>query len=138
MTGSSSVPAIVRPPHILGSRAERVLVRTRTRVPRDDGGRHGHCLHPTRRLHGSPPAGGHVRGQVGLLPLLDAVLEAVDVPVVAAGGIATAREMAAVVAAGAAAARVGTRFVATAEADAHPSYVDALVGAGPEDTVLTT
>ena len=83
-------------------------------------------------------AGGHVRGQVGLLPLLDAVLEAVDVPVVAAGGIATAREMAAVVAAGAAAARVGTRFVATAEADAHPSYVDALVGAGPEDTVLTT
>ena len=83
-------------------------------------------------------AGGHVRGQVALLPLLDAVLEAVDVPVVAAGGIATARTMAAVLAAGAAAARVGTRFVATAEADAHPSYVDALVGAGPGDTVLTT
>jgi NAD(P)H-dependent flavin oxidoreductase YrpB (nitropropane dioxygenase family) len=83
-------------------------------------------------------AGGHVRGQVALLPLLDAVLDAIDVPVVAAGGIATARTMAAVLAAGAHAARVGTRFVATAEADAHPSYVDALVGAGPEDTVLTT
>jgi NAD(P)H-dependent flavin oxidoreductase YrpB (nitropropane dioxygenase family) len=83
-------------------------------------------------------AGGHVRGQVALLPLLDAVLEAVDVPVVAAGGIATARSMAAVLAAGAAAARVGTRFVATEEADAHPSYTDALVRAGPDDTVLTT
>jgi NAD(P)H-dependent flavin oxidoreductase YrpB (nitropropane dioxygenase family) len=83
-------------------------------------------------------AGGHVRGQIALLPLLDAVLEAVDVPVVAAGGIATARTMAAVLAAGAAAARVGTRFVATAEADAHQSYLDALVAAGPEDTVLTT
>jgi NAD(P)H-dependent flavin oxidoreductase YrpB (nitropropane dioxygenase family) len=83
-------------------------------------------------------AGGHVRGQVALLPLLDAVLEAVDVPVVAAGGIATARTMAAVLAAGAAAARVGTRFVATAEADTHRSYVDALIAAGPEDTVLTT
>ncbi|HEY1636873.1 MAG TPA: nitronate monooxygenase [Acidimicrobiales bacterium] len=83
-------------------------------------------------------AGGHVRGQVALLPLLEAVLEVVDVPVVAAGGIATARTMAAVLAAGAGAARVGTRFVATAEADAHPSYVDALIGAGPEDTVLTT
>ncbi|HEX4539534.1 MAG TPA: nitronate monooxygenase [Acidimicrobiales bacterium] len=83
-------------------------------------------------------AGGHVRGRVALLPLLEAVLEAVDVPVVAAGGIATARTMAAVLAAGAAAARVGTRFVATAEADAHQSYVEALIAAGPDDTVLTT
>ena len=83
-------------------------------------------------------AGGHVRGQVALLPLLDAVLDAVDVPVVAAGGIATARTVAAVLAAGAAAARVGTRFLGTAEADVHDSYVDALVAAGPEDTVLTT
>lgn len=83
-------------------------------------------------------AGGHVRGGVALLPLLDGVLDAVEVPVVAAGGIATARTMAAVLAAGASAARVGTRFVATAEADTHPSYVDALVAAEPEDTVLTT
>jgi NAD(P)H-dependent flavin oxidoreductase YrpB (nitropropane dioxygenase family) len=83
-------------------------------------------------------AGGHVRGHIALLPLLDEVLGAVDVPVVAAGGIATPRTMAAVLAAGAAAARVGTRFVATEEADSHPSYLDALVAAEPEDTVLTT
>ena len=83
-------------------------------------------------------AGGHVRGRLSLLPLLDAVLDAVDIPVVAAGGIATARGVAAVLAAGASAARVGTRFVATLEADAHPVYVDALLRASADDTVLTT
>jgi NAD(P)H-dependent flavin oxidoreductase YrpB (nitropropane dioxygenase family) len=85
-------------------------------------------------------AGGHVRGTVGLLPLLDAVLDAVgdDTPVIAAGGIGTARAMAAAIAAGADAVRVGTRFVAAAETDAHPDYVQALVEASSEDTVLTT
>ncbi|HET9081739.1 MAG TPA: nitronate monooxygenase [Trebonia sp.] len=83
-------------------------------------------------------AGGHVRGQVSLLPLLESVLGAVDVPVVAAGGIATARGVAAVLAAGAAGARLGTRFVATREAGAHPAYVQALLGASAADTVLTT
>src|SRR5204863_4315258 len=73
-------------------------------------------------------AGGHVRGTTGLLPLLDIVLDATDdaIPVVAAGGIATARTFAAVMATGASAARVGTRFVVTREANAHPRYLDAL------------
>lgn len=83
-------------------------------------------------------AGGHVRGQMSLLPLLDLVLDMVDVPVVAAGGIATARGVAAVLAAGASGARLGTRFVATFEANAHPLYVDALLKASADDTVLTT
>ncbi len=83
-------------------------------------------------------AGGHVRGTTGLLPLLDAVLEAVDVPVVAAGGIGTRRAVAAVLAAGAGAARVGTRFLAATEADVHPRYLERLIEAEPEDTVLTT
>ena len=85
-------------------------------------------------------AGGHVRGRLGLLPLLSEVLEAVDVPVVAAGGIATPRSVAAILAAGADAARVGTRFIASAEAAqdaAHPAWVDALLRAGGEDTELT-
>jgi NAD(P)H-dependent flavin oxidoreductase YrpB (nitropropane dioxygenase family) len=82
-------------------------------------------------------AGGHVRGTIGLLPLLDAVLDAVDVPVVAAGGIGTARGVAAVLAAGASAARIGTRFAATLESGAHPSYQQALVDAEAADTVLT-
>lgn len=82
-------------------------------------------------------AGGHVRGSVSLLPLLDQVLEAVDIPVVAAGGIATGRAMAAALAAGADAVRVGTRFVAAEESAAHPEYVRALLAAQPEDAVLT-
>ena len=83
-------------------------------------------------------AGGHVRGTVGLLPLLDEVRRAVDLPVIAAGGIGTGRAMAAALTAGADAVRIGTRFVAAAEASAHPNYVDALIAATADDTVLTT
>jgi NAD(P)H-dependent flavin oxidoreductase YrpB (nitropropane dioxygenase family) len=82
-------------------------------------------------------AGGHVRGRLGLLPLLAGVLDAVDVPVVAAGGIATAAGVEAALAAGADAVRIGTRFIAAAEADAHPVYVAALIEADADDTVLT-
>jgi NAD(P)H-dependent flavin oxidoreductase YrpB (nitropropane dioxygenase family) len=82
-------------------------------------------------------AGGHVRGRVGLLALLSEVLDAVDVPVLAAGGIGSARAMAAALAAGADGVRVGTRFVAAQEAEAHPAYVRALIAAQPEDTVYT-
>ena len=80
-------------------------------------------------------AGGHVRGTIGLLPLLDAVLSAVSIPVLAAGGISTGRAMAAALAAGADGVRVGTRFVAAEEAEAHPQYLEALFTAGSDDTV---
>jgi NAD(P)H-dependent flavin oxidoreductase YrpB (nitropropane dioxygenase family) len=80
--------------------------------------------------------GGHVRGTIGVLALLDAVLDAVDVPVLATGGIGSGRGLAAVLAAGADGARLGTRFIAATESDAHPRYVEALIAARPEDTVL--
>jgi len=82
-------------------------------------------------------AGGHVRGRLGLLPLLGGVLDAVRIPVVAAGGIGNARAVAAVLAAGADAVRIGTRFVAARESGAHPRYVEALLQARSEDTELT-
>jgi NAD(P)H-dependent flavin oxidoreductase YrpB (nitropropane dioxygenase family) len=72
-----------------------------------------------------------------LLPLLDGVLEAVSVPVIAAGGIATARGVAAALAAGASGVRVGTRFIAAAESDAHPDWVAAVLDARAEDAVLS-
>ena len=81
--------------------------------------------------------GGHIRGTIALLPLLDAVLGAVHVPVIAAGGLATARSVAAVLAAGACAARIGTRFLAAAESAAHPEYVQELFNADAADTELT-
>jgi NAD(P)H-dependent flavin oxidoreductase YrpB (nitropropane dioxygenase family) len=83
-------------------------------------------------------AGGHVRGAVGLFPLLDETRAVVSVPLIAAGGIGTGRAMAAALAAGADAVRIGTRFVAAAESIAHPAYVAALIAARAEDTVLTT
>jgi NAD(P)H-dependent flavin oxidoreductase YrpB (nitropropane dioxygenase family) len=85
-------------------------------------------------------AGGHIRGTIGLLALLDEVLGAVEVPVLAAGGIGGPRAMAAALAAGAAGVRVGTRFVATAESGAHrwPAYIQALIRASAADTVITT
>jgi nitronate monooxygenase len=82
-------------------------------------------------------AGGHVRGQISLMALLSQVLDAVDVPVLAAGGIGTGRAMAAAMAAGADGVRVGTRFVAAEEAEAHPDYVKALIAAEAQDTVCT-
>src|SRR5262249_29699656 len=80
-------------------------------------------------------AGGHVRGTTPLRKLVDEVTAAIDVPVVAAGGIATGRSMRACLDAGAAAVRVGTRLLATAESGAHPDYLAALIAAGADDTV---
>ena len=72
-----------------------------------------------------------------LLPLLDAVLPVVDAPVIAAGGIATARGVAAAFAAGAEGVRCGTRFIAAAESDAHPAWVEAVIAAGATDAVVS-
>jgi NAD(P)H-dependent flavin oxidoreductase YrpB (nitropropane dioxygenase family) len=82
-------------------------------------------------------AGGHVRATRGLWPMLAETLDRVGVPVVAAGGISTPRAMAAALAAGAAAVRLGTRFVAAAEADFHSDYKALLVEAEGDATVYT-
>ena len=82
-------------------------------------------------------AGGHVRGHVPLAELVPAVREAVSVPVVAAGGIGNVAAIRAALSLGADAVRVGTRFVATRESYAHPAYIDALVAATTDDSVLT-
>lgn len=80
-------------------------------------------------------AGGHVRGSVATLPLTPAVVDAVgDTPVVAAGGIADGRGLAAVLALGASAAWIGTRFLASAEATIHPEYRRRLLAATENDT----
>ena len=83
-------------------------------------------------------AGGHIRGTLGLLPLLSSVLDAVSVPVLAAGGIGSGRSIAGVLSAGAAGVRMGTRFIAAKESNAHPDYVNALLAARAEDSVRTT
>ena len=82
-------------------------------------------------------AGGHVRGTVATLPLIPAVVDVVGTtPVVAAGGIADGRGLAAVLALGAAGAWIGTRFLASQEATIHPRYRERLLRATEDDTVF--
>lgn len=82
-------------------------------------------------------AGGHVRGTVATMPLVPAVVDAVSpVPVVAAGGIADGRGLAAALALGAAGAWIGTRFLASHEAAIHPRYRERLLQANENDTVF--
>ena len=79
--------------------------------------------------------GGHGRDDVATLPLLEAVLDAVTVPVLGAGGIGTARGLAAVLAAGAAGAWVGTAFLACTEAATSAGARELLLKAADTDTV---
>jgi nitronate monooxygenase len=75
--------------------------------------------------------------QVGLMALLPAVVDAVNLPVVATGGIGDARGVAAAFALGASAVQIGTGFLRAPEAGLPRSWADALARAWPEDTQLT-
>ncbi|HEV3113293.1 MAG TPA: nitronate monooxygenase [Candidatus Binataceae bacterium] len=84
-------------------------------------------------------AGGHVRGTVTTLALVPEVRDAIgDLPLLAAGGIADGRGLAAVLALGADGAVFGTRFLVSAEAAAHPQYKQRIVDADATATVHTT
>jgi nitronate monooxygenase len=84
-------------------------------------------------------AGGHVQANQGLYEALPVVLmEARQTPVVASGGIGDGKGIRKALLGGASAAMLGTRFVATAESNAHPVYKRALIKAHAKDTVLTT
>ncbi len=80
--------------------------------------------------------GGHT-GLVGTLPLVAQAVEAVDIPVIAAGGIYDGRGLAAALSLGAVGVWMGTRFIASEEAHAAQSYKETVVGAGDTDTTRT-
>jgi len=81
-------------------------------------------------------AGGHVWGTVATLPLVPAVVDAVaPAPVVAAGGIADGRGLAAALALGASGAWIGTRFLAAAETNFHDRYRERLFAASETEAV---
>jgi nitronate monooxygenase len=77
------------------------------------------------------------RRAVGLFALLPAIVDAVRVPVVAAGGIGDGRGVAAALALGASAAQIGTAFLRCPEAKTPPAWADALAKTKPEDTVIS-
>jgi nitronate monooxygenase len=76
-------------------------------------------------------------GMVGLFALLPAIADAVRVPVVATGGIADGRGVAAALTLGASAAQIGTGFLRCPEAGLHPAWADALAHTPPEGTLVT-
>ena len=81
-------------------------------------------------------SGGHI-GEVTTMVLVNKVARAVKIPVIAAGGIADGRGMAAAFALGAEGVQMGTRFVATEEAEVHEEYKKRIVKASIRDTVVT-
>ena len=84
-------------------------------------------------------AGGHVWGEVSTLALVPRVVDAVaPLPVVAAGGIADGRGLAAVLALGAGAAWMGTRFLLAEEAGTHPVYREAVIAADETTTAYSS
>lgn len=84
-------------------------------------------------------AGGHNRSSIGLLTLVPAILDSVSpMPVIAAGGIASGRSVAAAIALGADAVCVGTRLLASKEAYAHAEYKRRLVAATDADITTTS
>lgn len=83
-------------------------------------------------------AGGHNgREETTTMCLVPQVREAVDLPLAAAGGIATGGAMLAAMALGADGVQIGSRFVASAESSAHPHFKSAVAAAGEGDTLLT-
>ncbi len=91
-------------------------------------------------------AGGHsgafnpndaMRSGVGLMSLIPAIADAVDLPIVATGGVADARTAMAALVLGASAVQIGTGFLRTPEAGIAPSWADAIGKALPEDTIVT-
>ena len=81
-------------------------------------------------------SGGHV-GEMTTMALVPQVIDAVDVPVIAAGGIADGRQMAAALALGACGVQVGTCLLASRECPIHENYKQAVLKAKDSDTVVT-
>lgn len=81
-------------------------------------------------------AGGHI-GKQTTLALVPQIVDAVDIPVIAAGGFGDGRSLAAALMLGVEAIQVGTRFVVANESNAHPNFKSAILKATDIDTVVT-
>ena len=83
-------------------------------------------------------AGGHNgREETTTMVLIPAVVNAVKIPVIAAGGIANGRQMLAAMVMGAGGVQMGSRFVASKEASSHPEFKKIVINSGEGDTILT-
>ncbi|WP_156689291.1 NAD(P)H-dependent flavin oxidoreductase [Mycobacterium sp. Marseille-P9652] len=119
------------------ARARKAGIPTATQVYDADGARLAADAGVDILVARGCEGGGHGEAGLGTLPLLDTVLDAVAVPVLAGGGIASARSLAAVLAAGASGAWVGTRLAACPEALTGEGARRALIAARSTDTAVT-
>ncbi len=81
-------------------------------------------------------AGGHI-GQITTMSLVPQIVEAVNIPVIAAGGIANGKQFAAALALGAEGIQVGTRFIVAHECNVHENYKNSIIKAKDRSTVST-
>ncbi|MBE1493384.1 enoyl-[acyl-carrier protein] reductase II [Amycolatopsis lexingtonensis] len=114
--------------HAIGTRCLHVVAGVSHALKAADAGVDGLVVVGAEAGGHPPPA------MVTTSVLVRAVARAVDLPVVASGGIADGAGLAAVLALGAGAAQFGTRFLASAEASVHPAYKEAVVTAGVDGT----
>lgn len=81
-------------------------------------------------------AGGHI-GQLTTMPMIPQIVDCVDIPVIAAGGIADGRGVAAAFMLGASGVQLGTRFLVAKECNVHENYKQRILKAADTDTVIT-
>lgn len=81
-------------------------------------------------------SGGHI-GEANTMPLIPQVVDAVDIPVIAAGGIADGRGMAAALMLGADGVQMGTRFLVATECNVHPNFKQKVLKAGDTSTIVS-
>lgn len=81
-------------------------------------------------------SGGHV-GEISSMPLIPQIVDAVDLPVIAAGGIADGRGLVAALALGADGVQIGTRFLCSSECEVHPSIKEKIIKVKDRDTIVT-
>ena len=81
-------------------------------------------------------SGGHI-GEMATMPLVPQVIDAVSIPVIAAGGIGDGRGLAAALMLGAVGVQMGTRFLTAAECPVHPHYKELVLKAGDISTIVT-
>lgn len=122
-------PAIVKKFHDAGLKVMNVSGTVRHAQAAEAGGLDAVVAQGTE-------AGGHT-GRVAGMALIPQVVDAVSIPVVAAGSIVDGRGLAAALSLGAQGVWIGTRFIASREAHAGAMYRDVIVEASDEDTVIT-
>lgn len=129
VSGLGSPKLVIQEAHELGMTVMSIVGNTRQAVNLVNDG--------VDVVIGQGHEGGGHTGSVGTIVLIPSLVDAVDVPVVAAGGLADGRGLAAALALGATGVWMGTRFIAADEACAHDNYKNKVIDVNESGTIVT-